>query len=58
MLDLTKKEYVQQIAALLQREKVELQLQLEILETISELLDHYSIDFVKEVIPSLFSTNE
>lgn len=48
-------EYLRQVSVVLKRENVEFQLQLEILETIDELLDHYSIDFVKELLPSLFT---
>lgn len=55
---MTKEEYIQQIAVILKREKVELQLQFEILETIDELLDYYSVDFANEVLPSLFRDNK
>lgn len=52
--ELTNEEYINKVAAVLRQEDVEYQMQLQILETVSELLEYYSIDFVKELLPSLF----
>ncbi|WP_429958097.1 hypothetical protein [Enterococcus sp. AZ196] len=51
---MTKKEYLTHVKDLLEREKIKPFLQLQIMETVAELLDYYSVDFVRELLPSLF----
>ncbi|MGG5368441.1 hypothetical protein [Enterococcus sp. AZ196] len=51
---MTKKEYLTHVKDLLEKEKIKPSLQLQIMETVTELLDYYSVDFVRELLPSLF----
>lgn len=51
---MTNEEYLDQIQKILEQEKITKRLQQQILETVRELLDYYSIEFVRELLPSLF----
>lgn len=53
-ITLTKKEYLTHVKDLLEKEKIKPSLQLQIMETVTELLDYYSVEFVRELLPSLF----
>lgn len=51
---MTKKEYLTQVKDLLKKEEIKPSLQLQIMETVTELLNYYSVEFVRELLPSLF----
>ena len=51
---LKNQEYLNQVAELLKRENIEPHLQRQILGTVNELLKHYSVSFVRELLPTLF----
>lgn len=54
MIRLTNEEYLNQVDKILKQEKIEAHLKLQILETVTELLKHYSVDFVSGLLTSLF----
>ncbi|MBO0455067.1 hypothetical protein [Candidatus Enterococcus murrayae] len=51
---MTKEEYLNQIVGILRQEKIEYALQQQIIETVTELLEQYNVEFVSELLPSLF----
>ncbi|MCB6916191.1 hypothetical protein LIZ91_06285 [Enterococcus avium] len=51
---MTNEDYLKQVKILLDKENVKPHLKVQILETVIELLEHYSVDFVRELLPSLF----
>ncbi|MFQ7233457.1 MAG: hypothetical protein ACLRPU_01185 [Enterococcus hulanensis] len=51
---MTKEEYLEQVETILMKENVKPHLKAQILETVIELLEYYSVDFVRELLPSLF----
>ncbi|WP_171004983.1 hypothetical protein [Enterococcus hulanensis] len=51
---MTKEEYLKQVNALLEKENVKPHLKLQIVDTVIELLEYYSVEFVRELLPSLF----
>ncbi|MGM0110141.1 hypothetical protein IGI52_000437 [Enterococcus sp. DIV0187] len=52
---MTNEEYIIHITKVLSKENIEPHLQVQILETITELLEYYSVDFVRELLPTLFN---
>ncbi len=51
---MTKNDYVDHVRSLLEKENIEPRLKMQILETVTELLEYYSVDFVLELLPTLF----
>lgn len=51
---MTNEEYLTQVEKILIQEEIEDHLQNQILETVRELLDHYSVEFVRDLLPTLF----
>lgn len=51
---MTNEEYLNQVGKILKQEKIDTHLKLQILETVTELLEHYSVDFVSGLLTSLF----
>ncbi|MDT2640851.1 hypothetical protein P7D31_12100 [Enterococcus dongliensis] len=54
MITLEKEKYIEAVGQLLIQENIEPHLTLQILETVRELLDYYSVDFVSDFLPTLF----
>ncbi|MGM0111217.1 hypothetical protein [Enterococcus sp. DIV0187] len=52
---MTKEEMLLLIMKFLHEESIEPHLQREILGTVAELLNHYSVEFVQDLLPSLLS---
>lgn len=55
---MTREDYLHHVSLLLGNEGIELQLQLKILETIDELLGYYSVEFVQDLLPTLFDIGQ
>ncbi len=53
---MTKQEYIELIEKKLTEREIEPHLKAQLIETISELLNHYSVCFVQELLPSLLSS--
>lgn len=51
---MTKEEYMKEVKGILEKENVKPHLRVQILETVIELLDYYSVESVRELLPSLF----
>jgi hypothetical protein len=51
---MSKEEYLQHVSCLLKQEQIEPHLQLQILDTVRELLTFYSVEFVRELLPTFF----
>ena len=51
---MAKEDYLHQIMLLLKKEGIRLSLQVQILETVDELLDYYTVEFVQTLLPTLF----
>lgn len=51
---MAKEDYLHQVTLLLEKEGIELSMQLQILETVDELLDYYSVEFVQTLLPTFF----
>lgn len=49
-----KEEYIDHVAKILKKEGLTSSLQLQILETVTELMDYYSVEFVQDLLPTLF----
>lgn len=52
---MTEQEYIELIEKKLTEREIEPYLKVQLIETISELLNHYSVSFVQELLPSLLS---
>lgn len=51
---MTNEDYLKQVKSLLEKENVKPHLKIQILETVEELLKYYSVDFICELLPTLF----
>lgn len=56
MTKVTEDEYLAHIAEILKQENVEPHVQRQLLDAVSELLKYYSLEYVRELLPSLLKT--